>query len=312
MSVVFGPVPSRRLGRSLGINNIYPKVCSYSCIYCQAGLTSELSTELKNFYSPMMIYNEVRRRLDEIRKNDERIDYLSFVPDGEPLLDCSLENTINLLQEFGIKIAVFTNASLLWKKKVRSVLKSADYVSVKIDAVDNLTWKKINRPHNSLQIENILEGILAFNEEYEGKLVTETMLVGGVNDNEDDLIKTAHCIVKIKPETAYLTIPTRPAPLKGIHSPEAKKTESSFRIFKSVYPSTELLNYYEGDEFSACPDTEDNLLSILAVHPMRIDAAEKYISNSDSDSHLIQKLVNEGKIKICSYEENEFLIKISD
>lgn len=117
MSLVFGPIPSRRLGRSLGINNIPPKVCSYSCVYCQVGLTTNLSIERNEYYSPMIIYTEVRDRLNEIRNNKERIDYLSFVPDGEPTLDVNLYETTQLLQDFGIKIAVFTNSSLIWKKK---------------------------------------------------------------------------------------------------------------------------------------------------------------------------------------------------
>jgi wyosine [tRNA(Phe)-imidazoG37] synthetase (radical SAM superfamily) len=309
MSVVFGPVPSRRLGRSLGINNTPHKVCSYSCVYCQAGLTTDLSVERKKYYPPMMIYTEVKHRLDELRNNSEKVDYISFVPDGEPLLDYNLANTIKLLKNLGIKIAVFTNSSLLWKKEIRSALNSADYVSVKIDAADNKTWKKINRPFISLQLDRILEGLLEFKDEFRGKLVTETMLVGGINDNEDDLIKTAHFIVKMKPVTAYLTVPTRPAPVKNIYSPEAEKIESSYRILKSIYPASELLNYYEGDEFSIGYNTKDSLMSILAVHPMRLNAVEKFLTNSGSDIHLVQGLLDEGKVTISVYEGNKYLIK---
>src|SRR4030066_419918 len=110
MSIIFGPIPSRRLGRSLGINNIPPKICSYSCVYCQVGLTTKLSIEQKEFYTPMIIYREVKDRLKELNSNKERIDYLSFVPDGEPTLDINLSETIRSLQNFGIKIAVFTNS----------------------------------------------------------------------------------------------------------------------------------------------------------------------------------------------------------
>lgn len=143
MSLVFGPIPSRRLGRSLGINNSPPKICSYSCVYCQVGLTTHLSTERKEFYSPMIIYTKIKDRLLELKNNKERIDYLSFVPDGEPTLDVNLYETIQLLQDFGIKIAVFTNSSLIWKKEVQAALKLADFVSVKIDALDETTWKHI-------------------------------------------------------------------------------------------------------------------------------------------------------------------------
>ncbi len=307
--ITFGPIPSRRLGRSLGINNIPPKVCSYSCVYCQVGLTNQLSIDRKEFYKPMMIYNEVKNRLDELKMKSETIDYLSFVPDGEPTLDINLFETIEHLQNFGIKIAVFTNSSLLWKKEVQASLKLADYVSVKIDAIDEITWKKINHPSTLINLEKVLEGILEFKESYNGKLVTETMLIDGLNDNEDELIKIAHFIVKLKPEIAYLTIPTRPTPLKNIHSPNKERVNSFYKIIKSIYPETALLNLYEGNEFSVSDETEESLLSIMAVHPMRKDAVEKYLKKSNSKWNTINKLIDDKKIKELFYDGNTFYKK---
>jgi len=307
--ITFGPIPSRRLGRSLGINNIPPKVCSYSCVYCQVGLTNQLSIDRKEFYKPMMIYNEVKNRLDELKMKSETIDYLSFVPDGEPTLDINLFETIEHLQNFGIKIAVFTNSSLLWKKEVQSSLKLSDYVSVKIDAIDEITWKKINHPSTLINLEKVLEGILEFKESYNGKLVTETMLIDGLNDNEDELIKIAHFIVKLKPEIAYLTIPTRPTPLKNIHSPNKERVNSFYKIIKSIYPETALLNLYEGNEFSVSDETEESLLSIMAFHPMRKDAVEKYLKKSNSKWNTINKLIDDKKIKELFYDGNTFYKK---
>ncbi|MFZ1517568.1 MAG: radical SAM protein [Ignavibacteriaceae bacterium] len=307
--ILFGPIPSRRLGRSLGINNIPPKVCSYSCVYCQVGLTTNLSIERNEYYSPMIIYTEVRDRLNEIRNNKERIDYLSFVPDGEPTLDVNLYETIQLLQDFGIKIAVFTNSSLIWKKEVREALKLADYVSVKIDAINESTWKHINHPAISLNINKILDGILEFKEIFNGTFVTETMLIDGMNDNEDELIKIAHFIVKVDPEIAYLTIPTRPTPLKYIHSPERTKTKNVYRIVKSIFNNTELLDEYEGNEFSITSETEESLISIMAVHPMRKDAVEKYLKKSNSNWNTLTKLIEEKKIKELIYDGNIFYKK---
>ena len=304
--IVFGPIPSRRLGRSLGINNIPPKVCSYSCVYCQVGLTTQLSIDRKEFYKPMMIYNEVKNRLDELKMKNERIDYLSFVPDGEPTLDVNLSETIQLLQDFGIKIAVFTNSSLIWKKEVKAALNFADYVSVKIDAIDEITWRHINHPSSSISLDKILNGIVDFKETYNGTLVTETMLIEGLNDNEDELIKIGHFIVKVDPEIAYLTIPTRPTPFKNIHSPDQKKTLASYEIIKSVYNNTELLNAYEGNEFSISSETEESLISIMAVHPMRKDAVEKYLKKTNSNWNTIKKLVEEDKIEELFYDGNTF------
>ncbi|MBS4034748.1 MAG: radical SAM protein [Ignavibacterium sp.] len=309
MSILFGPIPSRRLGRSLGINNIPPKVCSYSCVYCQVGLTTHLSTERKEFYSPMLIYTNIKDRLYELNIKNEFVDYLSFVPDGEPTLDINLDQTIQLVQDFGIKIAVFTNSSLIWKKEVQEALGSADYVSIKVDTTDELTWRKINRPSPKLNLNKLLDGVLEFRQNYSGKLVTETMLIEGFNDNEDDIIKIAHFIVKVEPEIAFLTIPTRPTPEKNIHSPVKEKTESIYKIFESIYPNTELLNAYEGNEFSTVGETEKALISIMAVHPMRKDAVETYLSKSNSNWDLIKKLINEEKIKELEYDGNTFYKK---
>ncbi len=309
MSILFGPIPSRRLGRSLGINNIPPKFCSYSCVYCQVGLTTHISIEQQEFYSPMIIYSRVRDRLRELKNKKELIDYISFVPDGEPTLDKNLFETIEVLQDFGIKIAVFTNSSLIWKKEVQSALNLADYVSVKIDAIEETTWKQINHPASSLNIKKILDGILDFKEKFNRTLTTETMLVDGLNDNEDELIKIAHFIVKVDPEIAYLTVPTRPTPLKNIHRPERVKTKNAYRIVKSIFNGTELLDEYEGNDFSISSETEESLISIMAVHPMRKDAVERYLKKSRSNWLMVKKLIDEKKIKELEYDGNTFYKK---
>jgi len=112
-SIVYGPVPSRRLGRSLGINNIPPKVCSYSCVYCQLGRTLKLAAEPKSFYRPARIAEQVRAKLERAGEKGEAVDYATFVPDGEPTLDAGLGREIEMVKALGVKVAVITNASLL-------------------------------------------------------------------------------------------------------------------------------------------------------------------------------------------------------
>jgi len=134
-SIVYGPVPSRRLGRSLGINNIPPKICSYSCVYCQLGRTVNMQIKRQNFYQSIDLANSVRKRVEQLRKKSEFIDYLAFVPDGEPTLDINLGEELELLGPLGIKLAVITNASLIWRKDVQQDLQKADLVCLKVDAV---------------------------------------------------------------------------------------------------------------------------------------------------------------------------------
>ena len=138
--LVFGPVPSRRLGRSLGVNNIPAKICSYSCVYCQLGATIKISIERRPFYDPEKIFKEVKEKIKDVG-----VDYISFVPDGEPTLDINLGKEIEMLKSLNHKIAVLTNGSLIFREDVRKDLSKADLVSLKVDAVSEDLWRKINQ-----------------------------------------------------------------------------------------------------------------------------------------------------------------------
>lgn len=162
MRFSFGPVPSRRLGRSVGINHIPAKTCSYACMYCQVGRTTAMQIERRPFFSPEAIVEDVRNRVKQARQENAAIDYLTFVPDGEPTLDLNLGLEIRLLRPLGIPIGVISNSSLIWRDDVRSELANADWVSLKVDAVWEPAWRRINRPHRALSLPAILDGALAF------------------------------------------------------------------------------------------------------------------------------------------------------
>lgn len=181
--LIFGPVPSRRLGRSLGVNNIPPKSCTYSCVYCQVGPTHRTEAVPRAFYAPARIAREVEQHLSRLRERGARVDYLTLVPDGEPTLDEHLGETIERLKVFGIPIAVISNGSLLSHNDVRERLSKADWVSLKLDAMDSKTWRRINRPDPALDHAQMLDGMVQFASRFEGTLATETMLVAGVNDD---------------------------------------------------------------------------------------------------------------------------------
>ena len=215
-SIAFGPVPSRRLGRSLGINNIPPKVCTYSCIYCQVGRTINMQVGRRAFYEPEKIQQAVQEKVEKVTKAGESIDYLTFVPDGEPTLDVNLGREIDLLRPLGIKIAVISNSSLLLHQDVCEDLRKADLVSLKLDAATPRAWRMINRPIPSLHLPEILDGALEFAKTYNGKLVTETMLIRHVNHYENQIIEIADFLAELKPYKAYLSIPTRPPALEWV------------------------------------------------------------------------------------------------
>ncbi len=307
--ITFGPVPSRRLGRSLGINNIPPKICTYACIYCQIGRTLKMTISRGNFYSPDVLKTAVEKRLKELEKSDEKVDYITFVPDGEPTLDLNLKEHIKNVREFGIKTAVITNSSLMWDPAVREALHEADWVSVKVDAIDEKIWHKVDRPHGRLILNDILNGIKEFSRNYSGYLVTETMLVDGVNDDIEELNSIADFIGTISIEAAYLSVPTRPPSEVWVKPPSEYNLYLAYHIFTERSIKTELLIGYEGNEFSFTGNVEEDLLSITSVHPMREDAVREYLKKANAEWESIEKLISENKLIEVKYGNNKFYMR---
>jgi len=307
--LTFGPVPSRRLGQSLGINNIPPKTCSYSCVYCQVGSTTQMSIKRRTFYRPEEILQAAREKLDQARAANAPVDFLTFVPDGEPTLDVNLGREILSLRSLRPKIGVISNASLTWQAEVRTDLARADWVSLKVDSVRRETWRKIDRAHGSLDLNKVLDGILSFARIFEGELVTETMLVHGVNDDETNLAETASFLSEVRPARAYLSIPTRPPTEPWVQAPREESLHRAFRIFKAHVEEVEFLIAYEGDAFAATSDVGEDILSITAVHPMREGAVVALLEKAGADRTVIEDLIARGSLARVEYEGEQFYIR---
>ncbi len=304
--IIFGPVPSRRLGRSLGINNIPPKNCTYSCIYCQLGRTKKMTSKRQNFYTSDTIIREVEKKITQAQNQGEKIDYVTFVSDGEPTLDINLGETIEKLKQFQINIAVITNSSLMWREEVRESLQQADWVSVKIDSVLEHTWRRINRPEKSLSLHFILEGISEFSYRFQGRLVTETMLVREINDNQESIQKTADFIARLAPSACYISIPIRPPAENWVKQPKEKALINAHQIFSNKVDSTELLIGYEGNAFASTGNIQKDLLSITAVHPMRRDAVERTLDKTNGTWNDVLVLIKKGLIVETEYQGKFF------
>lgn len=307
--ILFGPIPSRRLGRSLGINNIPPKLCSYSCVYCQIGLTDSMAVTRKSFFTPDEIYDEAAAKISELRNAGEKIDYLTFVPDGEPTLDINLGRTTERLKIFGIKIAVITNSSLICDKEVQNDLKKADWVSLKFDSVDEKVWRKINRPHGSLHLNEIIDGAIRFARDFKGTLVTETMLVSGINDTVDSVERTANLIKELSPKKSFILVPTRPPAESWVVRPDEIALNAAYQIFNDLIGNTELLVCNEGTDFTYSSDAEKELLDILAVHPMSEDAVEEFLAKSNSQRDLVNELIYEQLLKTVTYSGKTYFVR---
>lgn len=305
-SIVFGPVPSRRLGRSLGINNIPPKVCSYSCVYCQVGRTDELTTKRRHFRAPSELIETVRLRLEECRHAGEQVDYATFVSDGEPTLDAGLGEEIRGVRELGVRVAVINNGSLLWRDDVRADLAAADWVSAKVDTVDEGTWRRINRPTRDLDLDLVLDGIATFASGRAAEFVTETMLVASINDDDRSLEATARFLSRTGPAVAYISAPIRPPAEAGVRMPSPETLVHAREIFAGAGLAAELLAEDEPDEFATAEGVESGLLSIMAVHPMREAAVREYLSRSGADWSLVERLLASGSIVAIVHRGQQF------
>jgi wyosine [tRNA(Phe)-imidazoG37] synthetase (radical SAM superfamily) len=219
------------------------------------GKTQKMITYRCIFHDPDTLVEEIKAKLITAQSNNESIDYLTIVSDGEPTLDAKLGLLIDRLRPLGIKIAVFTNSTLLNRPDVRHDLCKADWVSVKIDTLDEKTWRKIARPHNSIKLDVMLDGICSFAKKFTGRLVTETMLIKGLNDDSQHIEKTADFIRDIDCATAYLSIPTRPPAEKWVRPPGEQALNQAYHLFEARGINTNLIGY-EGNPVAFTGDIE--------------------------------------------------------
>lgn len=308
-AISFGPVPSRRLGQSLGVNHLPFEVCSYSCRYCQVGPVQRLRLCRQAFYPTARVVEAVMRRVDECRSSNDPIDYITFVPDGEPTLDAHLGEHIRGLSRAGIPVAVLTNGSLLWMPQVRDDLAAADLVSVKVDTTDADIWHRQNRPHGELELGQVLEGVATFAREYQGTLISETMLVGSLNDTEESVVGTASFLAGIRPACAYLGVPTRPPAERDVAPPSNLALVRAYEVMSTRLERVELLPFYDAGEFRPKGDPIEGLLAILAVHPMRETAVVTYMNDAGVGAAGLETLVRAGRVERVEYHGERFMTR---
>ncbi len=237
------------------------------------------------------------------------MDYLAFVPDGEPTLDLNLGREITLLKDLGVPVGVISNASLLWLPEVRSELATADWVSLKVDSVRETTWRRINRPRSSLRLPLILEGLLAFAEKFAGELVTETMLVAGINDDEETVNETADFLRRLRPRRAYLSVPTRPPCVRGTHTPRPENFNRAFQIMTEKVGKVECLTGYEGSAFASTGNAEKDILSIAAVHPMLEEAVRELLARAGKPPAALERMLERGDLAAAVYQGHTYYLR---
>lgn len=269
MKYVFGPVPSRRLGQSLGIDTIPLKTCNWNCVYCQLGRTIPVTNERKEYYPREEIVVEVRQAL--AGHDPGEIDWVTFVGSGEPTLHSEMGWLIRQVKAFTkLPVAVITNGALLYRPEVRQELMPADAVMPTLDAGAAGLYRRINRPHPDVTFERMVDGLIAFSAAYEGKLWPEVMLVHGLNDTEEALRAIAAIFRRIEPDEIHISLPTRPpaetwvepADEEGLIRAQAILGTIA-RVIHPAHGTFDLSGYGDGIE-----GLTDAVVGIITRHPM--------------------------------------------
>jgi wyosine [tRNA(Phe)-imidazoG37] synthetase (radical SAM superfamily) len=305
-SLTFGPVPSRRLGRSLGINTIPPKRCTYACVYCQLGRTPNLRLDRHEIFPTDRIVDAVAERLDACARAGERVDALTVVPDGEPTLDLRLGQLLAALHRFELPVAVITNGSLLCRSDVRDALTHADWVSVKVDAARETEWRRVNRPHGRLGFTDVLGGACAFAESRRGTLVTETMLVAGVNDELGHLRELALVLQTLEPDIAFVAVPTRPPAEPWVEPPSTDRMVTAWAMLRERLPRVELLTDTVYDPPARTGELEEDVLAITAVHPLDEHQLAVLSGGSGNGLEVAEQLVADGWLERTEWRGRRF------
>ncbi|MFZ6031180.1 MAG: radical SAM protein [Chloroflexota bacterium] len=209
MSAVFGPIPSRRLGKSLGVDLVPLKTCNWNCVYCQLGRTRPLQNQRREYIPRQQIFAEVEQVLASQLPGE--IDWITFVGSGEPTLHSGLGWLIRQVKALSdLPVAVITNGALLCQADLRAELAAADAVLPSLDAGNAALYRKINRPWPKLTFDACLDGLIAFRQEFGGKLWVEVMLLKGVNDSRQALDELAAALARVHPDRIDLMLPVRP------------------------------------------------------------------------------------------------------
>lgn len=233
MSSVFGPVPSRRLGRSLGVDPVPFKVCSWSCGYCQLGRTVSLTTERREWLPREQVLADLEGTLADLGEGG--VDWVTFAGSGEPTLHAGLGWLLRRARRItGLPLAVITNGALLHREDVRSELLEADAVLPTLDAGSARVHRLMNRPHPELDFESHLRGLEAFRSAYKGLLWVEVMLVAGANDGAQDLEDLRRALDRVRPDAVHVNLPTRPPGDPGVRPPGRRSRERARRILDAL------------------------------------------------------------------------------
>ncbi len=293
---VYGPVPSRRMGLSVGIEPIPADTCNYSCVYCQLGRTRHMSNERKPFFEVGEMLAEFEMYLKDVKEYD----VVTLVGDGEPTLFEGLGDLIRGIKRLTDKpVAVITNGALLYEEAVRGDLMEAHIVLPSLDAYDDESFKAVNRPYGTIRFDDVLDGLKKFSMQYKGQLWIEIMLVKGMNDSEKALEAFKEMLKDIHYEKVFVNAPVRPPAESYVETPRDEVIEK-FASGLNAYS----INHLTDSEFSSSiKDDFEAVLSIIARHPMNQHEIASFISSRSGDAQgMLGRLNGDETIDKLKYK----------
>ena len=263
---IYGPVPSRRLGRSLGVDLVPYKVCSYDCIYCQLGRTTRKTIQRREYNDSSLVLSEVKAFL----KRNVEFDYLTLAGSGEPTLNAKIGEIISSVKSVtNVPVLVLSNGSMLWDEDVRYALKDADVIVPSMDAVSDDVFRVINRPDENLEITAVLDGLIEFSKSFSGEVYLEILFVKGVNDAKSEIEKMKGIIEKADIDKVHLNTVVRPPCERDAVLLDRAEMDEIKELLGTAVP-VEVISDYSGHRVYYNETTEAEILSLLRRRPCRL------------------------------------------
>jgi wyosine [tRNA(Phe)-imidazoG37] synthetase (radical SAM superfamily) len=302
MRHIYGPVPSRRLGYSLGVDILPFKICSLDCIYCQLGSTRRKTVQRKKYFDIDTVLAQIKNAV----ASGQRIDYITFSGSGEPTLNVFIGKLIREIKKItSIPVAVLTNGTLLMHRSVRHALSAADLVVPSLDAASQDIFERINRPHKSLKIRQIIRGLVQFRQEFKGRIWLEILFVKGVNDSPGHLEKLKKAISQIKPDKIHLNTVVRPPAEKSARPLSSQELAKIRRFFGKK--AEIVADFDKTQDRPVSQGLKDAILDMAARRPVTLEDMSRSLGKHKSE--LIKYcdiLLKESKIRFVIHKGKKF------
>jgi len=304
---IFGPAPSRRLGVSLGLDLVPPKTCTLDCLYCEVGRTTVKTVERFDHAMAGDLLEELERYLNS---SCPELDYITLAGSGEPTLNKEIGRIIQGIKEMTpVKVAVLTNGSLLDRKEVRSDLARADLVIPSLDAARVETFRQLNRPHQALDLGKIINGLIEFRREFQGRFWLEILLVKGFNNQEEELAALKEAAVRIRPDRMQVNTVFRP-PAEAVAQPISR--EELERVTQFFGPAAEAVN-----EFQKTPlkieraEAENEILNLVGRRPCSAEDLSLVLALPSSQVwDILTELLDSGAILQEKHADHIFFRRV--